>query len=101
MGNRRDDPVRDAQKDFRRLRQSAMRELKRADRDYKDEPSLRLVFLKLLGALIIAAIFLMTWLLVGWWALFIPVFFCLAIRSFLWAVIVPLVVTVLVWIFVL
>jgi Flp pilus assembly protein TadB len=105
MANRRYSPEKHVRKEIRSLGKATMRELRQADRDYQSlsgtgESSLFPVLLKLLGALCLAAIFLGVWTLIGWWALVVPVFLCLATQSFLWAVVVPFFL-VLLWIFLL
>jgi Flp pilus assembly protein TadB len=105
MANRRYNPEKHVRKEIQSLGKATMRELRQADRDYQSrsgtgESSLLPVLLKLLGALCLAAIILGVWALVGWFALFVPVFVCLVTRSVLWAVIVPLG-FVLLWLFLL
>jgi hypothetical protein len=99
MANRR------SKKELQAVRKKAIRDLKHKDKDYHqmyrdDEPSqLLLVPLRFLWSMCVATICLLIWVAVGWYALGVLGFFWVASSSFIWSVLVPLILVVIGWIY--
>jgi hypothetical protein len=94
MGNRRynDKQVR---KELDRVGKSSLRELKRRDREYQRQHGMKeSVFikipLKLLWSACMATMFIIVWIVVGWYALGVLGFFWLSTSSFVWSALSPL-----------
>jgi hypothetical protein len=99
MPNRRDNYDKHAQKEIRALGNNLLRDVKAADktymRYYDSEPDQSgmlgcfLIFARLLISACIAALFIIIFPIVGWWALGLPILFLLITHSILYAVIAP------------
>jgi hypothetical protein len=91
-------------RELRRVEKNALNNLKQADTDYlrsydgEDNPLIK-VPLKFLWSVCVAAIFLIVWSVVSWFALGVLGFFWLATSSFRWSVLVPLIFSLIAWIF--
>jgi uncharacterized membrane protein (DUF106 family) len=91
-------------KELRRVEKAALKDLKKADKNYlrsshdEDNPLIK-VPLKLLWSACVATICLLIWLAVGWYALGVLGFFWLVSSSFVWSVLVPLILVGIGWIY--
>jgi Flp pilus assembly protein TadB len=93
-------------KELRRVEKAALKDLKKADKEYlrpyhdADNPLIK-VPLKLLWAACVTTLFIIVWVVVGWFALGVLGFFWISTSSFRWSVLVPLVFSIFAWIFLL